>query len=156
MNIKKGELFHYTGSGLDDVYLTSGFELHETPYGKGFSIMNVEGLHKALGLDIVKNVARLNGSQVRFFRKELGLTQKALAELLGVVEDTIRNWETGRNEINKAADAFLRQYYTEYVDGDGSFRDVVDRIAKLDRAEYHVELEFRDREKQWRTIGIAA
>ena len=155
MNINKGELFHYTGSGLDNIYLKSGFEIHETPYGEGFSIMDVENLHKVIGLDIINHVAELNGSQVRFFRKELDLSQKSLADLMDISEDTIRNWETGRTKINKVADAFLRQYYTEYVEGDGSLREIVDRITKLDRAEYHVQLEFRDAEKQWHTAAAA-
>ncbi len=155
MNINKGELFHYTGSGLDNVYLESGFEIHETPYGEGFSIMDVENLHKVIGLDNINHVAALNGSQVRFFRKELDLSQKSLADLMDISEDTIRNWETGRTKINKVADAFLRQYYTEYVEGDGSLREIVDRITKLDRTEYHVQLEFRDAEKQWHTAVAA-
>jgi DNA-binding XRE family transcriptional regulator len=31
-------------------------------------------------------------------RLEVGLTQKALAEAMGVTEQTIRNWEQGRSE----------------------------------------------------------
>ena len=156
MDTKKTDLFHYVECGLDDVYLKSGFELHETSYGEGFSIMDIEGLHRAIGLDIVKNVVSLNASQVRFLRKELNLAQKALADILGVSEDTIRNWETGRREINKAADIVLRTYYSEFVDGDGSVREMIEGIAKRDRSEYHLELEFRDGDSGWHTANIAA
>lgn len=156
MKNNKSELFHYTGSGLDNVYLKSGFEIHETSYGEGYSIMNVENLHRVLGLDIIRNVSGLNGEQIRFLRKELDLAQKALADVIGVTEDTIRNWETGRVEINKAADLVLRKYYSEYVNGDGSIHEMIERIANLDRAEYHIQLEFRDSEKEWHTANLAA
>jgi len=156
MNINKSGLFHYTGSGLENVYLKSGFEIHETSYGEGYSIMNVENLHRVLGLDIVRNVSGLNGAHIRFLRKELDLAQKALADVIGVTEDTIRNWETGRVEINKAADLVLRKYYIEYVDGDGSIHEMIERIANLDRVDYHIQLEFRDSEKEWHTANLAA
>ena len=38
-------------------------------------------------------------SKVAELRKELGLTQKELANLVGVTESTIRNWENNRNGI---------------------------------------------------------
>ena len=42
-------------------------------------------------MDLIKN-----GELLRVLRKEKGLTQKALAEKLGVVPKTISKWETGR------------------------------------------------------------
>ena len=42
-------------------------------------------------MDLIKN-----GNLLRILRKEKGLTQKALAEKLGVVPKTVSKWETGR------------------------------------------------------------
>jgi len=36
--------YHYRECGLDNVWLLNGYELHDTPYGKGVSFVDVEGL----------------------------------------------------------------------------------------------------------------
>lgn len=38
-------------------------------------------------------------SEIAQFRKNKGLTQRQLADLLEVSEDTIANWESGRSEL---------------------------------------------------------
>jgi transcriptional regulator with XRE-family HTH domain len=39
-------------------------------------------------------------SRVALLRKELGLTQRQLADAVGVTESTIRNWENNRNGVD--------------------------------------------------------
>src|SRR5437870_2991651 len=46
--------YHYIASGLDNVFLTSGVSINETPYGTMVSIENLNGLHRAIGLHIVE------------------------------------------------------------------------------------------------------
>ena len=41
--------YHYTGCGLDNIYLANGFERKVTPYGEGVSIADADGLHEAIG-----------------------------------------------------------------------------------------------------------
>ncbi len=38
------------------------------------------------------------GDKVKQVRKELFLTQAAMAQILGVTEQTVRRWERGQNE----------------------------------------------------------
>ncbi len=38
-------------------------------------------------------------SRIRDLRSELNLTQRQLADAIGVTESTIRNWESGRNGV---------------------------------------------------------
>ena len=40
------------------------------------------------------------GIRIRDFRESKGLTQKELAEIVGVQDAVISNWETGRNRPN--------------------------------------------------------
>lgn len=38
------------------------------------------------------------GDKVKLVRKQLFLTQAAMAQILGVTEQSVRRWEQGRNE----------------------------------------------------------
>ena len=69
------DAYHYTECGLDDVYLLNGFQFHETPYGPGVSIHDVDGLHRAIVLSLCESQRSLTGNEVRFIRKQLEQTQ---------------------------------------------------------------------------------
>ncbi|NJM81884.1 MAG: transcriptional regulator [Tabrizicola sp.] len=127
------KMYHYRDSGLDNVWLENGYTVHKTTYGTGVSIHNNEGLHKAIGRWLVKLPKPLNGSEMRFLRLEMELTQRGLAGILGADEQAVRRWEKARKKpINGPADRLLRALYTEFVDGDGSVRAMVERLAELD------------------------
>lgn len=126
--------YHYLESGLQNVWLEDGYILHHTPYGDGVSIHDTEGLHKAIGRWLISLAKPLNGAELRFLRLEMELTQKALASLLGADEQAIRRWEKSRSKaINGPADRLLRALYSEFVDGDGSIRSMVHRLAELNQ-----------------------
>lgn len=125
--------YHYTESGLDNIILENGYTVHETPYGKGVSIQDTEGLHKAIAQWIVDRPCRINGAELRFLRLEMELTQKSLADILGADEQAVRRWEKGRaRDITGPADRLLRALYKDYALGDGKLRAMVDRLAELD------------------------
>jgi putative transcriptional regulator len=64
--------YHYTESGLDNVWLLDGVEHHETPYGPATSIRDIDELHRAIGISITKS-ERMTGAEFRFLRTELDL-----------------------------------------------------------------------------------
>jgi hypothetical protein len=41
-------MYHYIGCGLPHVYLENGFEIVKTPFGRGVTIHDLDGLHDAL------------------------------------------------------------------------------------------------------------
>lgn len=41
-------MYHYTESGLLNVWLVNGYQEHETPYGRGLSIEEADELHRAI------------------------------------------------------------------------------------------------------------
>jgi putative zinc finger/helix-turn-helix YgiT family protein len=53
----------------------------------------------------------LSGDQIRKNRDDLGLTQRSLAEQLGVATETISRWETGALTQTRAMDRYLRIYF---------------------------------------------
>ncbi|MDR3468826.1 MAG: hypothetical protein P4M07_23090 [Xanthobacteraceae bacterium] len=128
---------HYTESGLDNIYLVgSGFQIHETPYGKGVSIQDTEGLHKAIGKWLIGQPKPLNGAELRFLRLEMDSTQRDLAGIIGATEQTLRLWEKHRNKkIPGTADRLLRALYAEYTGGDGHIRRMLEKLAELDPLE---------------------
>lgn len=148
------EMFHYTASGLDYIWLKNGVDIEETSYGEAYSIHDVEGLHKTIGYELVMNKPLLTRSEVRFLRKEMDLPQKDLADLIGVGESSVRNWESSdRCNIPPPADRLLRKLYLEHVDGDGTITDLINRISQLNREMYECRMELEEFDGVWKTAA---
>jgi DNA-binding transcriptional regulator YiaG len=125
---------HYTESGLDNIYLENGFHIHPTAYGKGVSIQDTEGLHKAIGKWLITQPKLLNGAELRFIRLEMESTQRDLAGIIGATEQTFRLWEKHRKKkIPGTADRLIRALYSEYMGGDGNIRRMLETLAELDQ-----------------------
>jgi DNA-binding transcriptional regulator YiaG len=147
--------YHYTDSGLDNVFLENGYTVHKTPYGEGVSIQDTEGLHRAIGQCLVLTPKALTGAELRFLRLEMELTQRNLAAILGSEEQNVRRWEKARKkEIPGPADRLMRALYSEYIGGDGSVRKIVDRLARLDRAE-PTAIRLKETDKGWQPAMAA-
>lgn len=146
-------MFHYTSCGLRNIWLRNGFSIKQTSYGKAVAIHNVGGLHKAIGLHLVNNKKSHSGSEVRFLRKELDMSQAQLAQVLGVGETTVRGWENNRTKITKPADRMLRVLYREHVDGDGKVRELVERLAELNREAMSSKLELVETNTGWKAAA---
>jgi DNA-binding XRE family transcriptional regulator len=56
------------------------------------------------------------GFELRQSRRSTGLTQAGLAELLGVTPTTIRNWESGKNPINRITEIAARHVLAEIAE----------------------------------------
>lgn len=141
--------YHYTDSGLDNVFLENGFQTLETPQGTAVSIEDVDGLHLAIGRALIAAPIRLTGAELRFLRLEMDLSQRTLASLLGSTEQNERRYEKARTQpIPGPVDHLLRAIYSEYIGGDGSVRRMVDRLAELDQ-QPRTEVRFRETERGW-------
>jgi putative transcriptional regulator len=145
--------YHYTESGLDNVYLMGGVTHHQTVYGKGVSIDDTERLHRTIGTWLIRLPKPLNGAELRFLRLEMEVTQGRLASLLGATEQTLGLWERKRKKaMPGSADRLLRALYAEYVGGDGSVRRTVVRLAELDQIK-HAKVYIRETRTGWRVEG---
>jgi transcriptional regulator with XRE-family HTH domain len=83
----------------------------------------------------VKYKSRLNGAEFRFLRKELDLSQASIGRLFGYEAQTVALWEkTGR--VPKLPDRAIRAFYREVTEGNASFKDIVERLNDLDRADH--------------------
>jgi len=141
--------YHYQESGLDNIYLENGFTIHDTPYGEGVSIHKTDELHKAIGEWLISVPKPLDGSELRFLRLEMEMTQRDLAAILGTSEQTLRLWERYKKKAMPGpADRLLRALYREYIGGDGSVRKMVDRLANLNQVE-RVKAHLRETKHGW-------
>ncbi len=144
--------YHYTESGLDNVWLMDGYKIEEHKnYGPLVSIMNSRGLHEAIGRWLVGQPRTLTGAEFRFLRIELDMSQRRLGELVGSTEQVIANWEKARTKpvANKAAERLLRLAYINYLDGKPEFSAVIDRITQLDAEIAEMELRLRKEDGHW-------
>lgn len=126
------QLYQYQECGLDNVYLSGGFEFIETQRGKQVIIHNPDGLHKALGKFLVNEKRNLSGKEVRFLRHEMLMSQATMAALLDVAEQTVHRWEAGKTDIPKPAEALIRLLYKEHLGTDGTIKESLRRIANLE------------------------
>lgn len=144
--MKKG--YHYTESGLTNVWLANGYTVRKTKYGEGVSIQDADGLHRALAR-VLSNKARLTGTEVRFLRKELGLSQRGLGELLGVSDQAVALWER-KGRLPKTADRLLRLIYVEHDRGNAPVRTTIQRINDMD-SQAHEQIIAETARGGWKT-----
>ncbi len=129
-------MYHYRECGLKQVWLRNGYRQIETPYGEAIEIENVEELHRTIARLLLLSRPRLSGSEFRFLRRELNLSQAALAEMLGNSGQSIALWEKNRG-APKWADRLIRALYREHVEGNAHLADIFARAeAKAVRREF--------------------
>ena len=145
-------MYHYTESGLGNVWLKNGYAMNNTAYGDGVSIQDVEGLHKLIGSLIAKR-PKITGKELRFIRKEMEMSQSALGALLGTSEQNISLWERKGN-IPKVSDRLVKLIYLEHIDPNGNIkiRELIDRLNEED-AQKEERLELEKRPTSWRKVA---
>lgn len=115
---RKKQLYHFTGSGLPNVYLASGFTVENDPeYGELVTIEKLPVLFMAIAFRLTTMKDKLSGLEFRFLRKRMELSQPELAKLLQVNEQTVANYEKGRTDAG-AADTAMRFLFLAYISDD--------------------------------------
>ena len=90
----------------------------------------------------------LTGCEFRFLRKEMGLSQSAMASLLGTSEQNISLWER-RGRIPRTGDRLVRLIYLEHIGNNAKIRELIDRLNKLDQQKVD-RLYFAERAGKWK------
>jgi putative zinc finger/helix-turn-helix YgiT family protein len=75
---------------------------------RGAAIPNIEGLHRAIAVCLIRKPARFTGAEVRFLRKSLGWSGADFARHIGVSPEIVSKWENDRERIGTANDRLLR------------------------------------------------
>ena len=98
----------YRESGLDNVQLVDA-PVWECGSGhQEVEIPNAEQLHRLLTNLLIRKPTALRGTEIRFLRKELGLSAKAFAQRLGMTPEHLSRLETGGRGITLTIDLLVR------------------------------------------------
>lgn len=71
-------------------------------------MINIDKLLESKRVEIVFAEINVNGEYVKQFRKKYGLTQIALANIIGVTKKTIEKWEQGVNKVSGSSAVLLK------------------------------------------------
>lgn len=146
-------MYHYTDSGLDNVYLVNGYTEHDTPYGRAVSIEELDHLHEAIANGLLKATRPLTGAELRFLRHELDLSQKRLGQFFGVSDQSVARWEKKRNAaIEPLADRMIRLLYGKCKQGDSDVLSIVKLLAEADHAAA-AEIKMEKHNHSWRSVA---
>jgi len=106
------EEHHYTECGLDNVYLVNIQICNCMSCGERIvCIPKMPVLHTCIAKSLLEKGSRLNGNEIRFLRKNIGLKSKQLSQYLGVNISTLSRWEHGEQKIALPHDLLLRVEY---------------------------------------------
>ena len=127
---KVDENYHFTGSGLDNVYL-SGIPVFKCRCGETIArIPIMKELLETIGEAIVNKPAPLVGKEVRFLRKNVGLKAETFAKYLGVDASTFSRWENSKKQIGVPSDRLIRLCYASLM-GYEDFKRILDEFLSL-------------------------
>ena len=128
----ESEPLHFTACGLDNVLLGSGYDVVDTPEGRGVRIRNLDELHCAIGEFLAAHKKTLIGKELRFLRKHMNLTQTELGHLIGLSSQQVARWEKGQCEISGAAESLMRVLFMEHLRKDISVRGLLLELDECD------------------------
>lgn len=91
-------------------------------------------LLQQLAMLLMSESRRLTAAEAKFLRKRMRLTQAQLAERMGVVRETVADWERGASVISSQHDFMIRAIFASSImhdsDNHSVSKGVVDAVAK--------------------------
>lgn len=100
--------YHYTAGGLPNVWIMNMKVEIDDEGERVFHIPNLRSLHRVIAESIVFRAAGMSGSELRFLRSEMGLTQAELGDILHKEGLTVGRWERGEHPIDANAETVIR------------------------------------------------
>jgi putative transcriptional regulator len=110
--LKRGAgLYHYTESGLPNIYLKN-VDWQGCPKcgGRRVVIPRMGQLHRCIAWRLVTQPALLSGDEITYLRKMLRVNQGEFAKALNVTQVTLSRWEHGRKH-SRESDLLIRMVY---------------------------------------------
>lgn len=144
----------YTSCGLDNIYLLNGYTKLYFDGEEATSIHDLDGLHGAIGSAICGLRRPLTGSEFRFLRLELDMSQKAVGALFKKGDQAVAKWEKGETDLPRSIDVLVRNIYMEHIGDNPKVSEMIEQINNLDRRMQEQELCFQeDSVEGWRSAA---
>lgn len=144
-------MLKYDDCGLRNIWLANGYRYEKIEgHGRCLAIDNIDGLHRTIASHLVHYRKRLSGAEIRFLRIEMGMSQKRLADCLGVDEQTVSLWERSKRRPTVAGERMLRLLYLEHANGKTKVAEMIEQWNDSDRQEDEARQVFEETSKGWR------
>jgi len=123
--------YRYTFSGLPNVFLC-GITVYHCPTCRSEAPMipKVGQLHRVMADVISRNPTRLRGAEIRFLRKNIGVSSRELAQALAIAPETLSRAENDKMAFPATAERTLR-ILARYAAASESARDAVLELAGI-------------------------
>lgn len=109
MKLKFIQKYHYVESGLENIYLIGVNEYHCTKCKLSEVIIPQPlEVHAIIAIALSYKPNPLVGTEIRFMRKEIGMTSKSFAEAIGVAAVTLSRWENNQEQPTASHDKLIR------------------------------------------------
>jgi DNA-binding transcriptional regulator YiaG len=125
-------MYHYTESGLSNIFLSNGHNVEIIDDEEYTSIDNMNDLHETISIAICTQTKWMSSDQLKFLRKEFNLSQTEFSQKFYCDRQTVARWEKGEIDIPHLVDVILRALYLESIDKENK---VSLTIASLSHAE---------------------
>jgi DNA-binding transcriptional regulator YiaG len=120
--------FHFTDSGLDNVYLV-GIRYFESEDGTYIAeIPAVKQLMRLIARDIVFSKSPLSGQEIRFLRKRLGKKGTEYAQMLRIDGATLSRLENDKQTPSDQIDSLVRVMYVLFCE-DPQLAEIAKRMV---------------------------
>jgi len=93
------------------------------------AIPRPDALHRTIAAAVIRKPTLLSGPEFAFLRAEIGMTGKALAKALGVVQESVSRWENDALPVSPTIDHLLRTMVALTLDGE---RFPVESLAQIE------------------------
>jgi len=110
------EPYHYTESGLDNVYLYNISIVQDVAGEQTICIPHINELHNVIANALLQKKGELTGKEIRFLRTHVLFSQSELADLIGKDGQTVGRWERGEVKIDKSMDMLVRIAIAQKMD----------------------------------------
>lgn len=133
---KRVRLYHYEESGLPSVFLADIKLAVCRKCGERYPIIpSILNLHAKIAEAVALKPSMLTGVEMKFLRKQLGMTAAHWATYLKMNKASVSRLENGHNPISRQADALIRLLYFRLLEEKENRHfneNISDRIAGIE------------------------
>lgn len=149
IGVNMSKSYHYTECGLPNVHLKNGYTLEIIDGEEYLSIDDMNGLHNAIGSQVVDKNQGLTGDEFKFLRLQFNQSRRVLGELLGIDQQTVGRWEKEETAIPKTVDATMRQLFLELLNEDSNLSYLLEKLADREAKTLMSEIILEEKDHQW-------